>query len=519
MLAVNHFVVQSLNALGDNPGQTSLDKVVSDGNFFKSESKETYIHLILVMFKTVKEGISITEKDVENAVQEVMLFLYMGKSDSIGVFGENSKCGERKHGKVSSVGKTYSDKLETFLISRLSNTAAIVSISSFNDGELDNVNLKLTSRDFNCSDFSTQLADCLTRDSCMIHIECSELNRRGLKRLVGILNKMSTLFDNRVRIVLLSVKILPPELQEFTEKDFASSYLETPPKKARVEILERSKRHESELKEANAKVLDLFMENKELNAKNDKLNREILKYKQGLDVKLKESQQLSSDLEGIKAFAETVQAEKDTVTQNYTNLEANHQSVKIENTQLSLVSENLKAENDKMGTVQRTLELKLESLQKKSDLEKSFVGAEKEKLKVEVENLMVENNSMRYEMDVLKKEKESVNVENITLKNKDKSKMSDFDDFKECIKANQRKLINSSAPEIVRKSMPKLHFKSLFDKEENGNVTISVKILRAGVIQCYGDLLEFQGSGSNKKKAKINAFENFIENVLQFDPN
>ena len=97
--------------------------------------------------------------------------------------------------------------------------------------------------------------------------------------------------------------------------------------------------------------------------------------------------------------------------------------------------------------------------------------------------------------------------------------MSDFDNFKECIKANQRKLINSSAPEIVRKSMPKLHFKSLFDKEENGNVTISVKILRAGVIQCYGDLLEFQGSGSNKKKAKINAFENFIENVLQFDPN
>ena len=132
------------------------------------------------MFKTVKEGISITEKDVENAVQEVMLFLYMGKSDSIGGFGENSKCGERKHGKVSSVGKTYSDKLETFLISRLSNTAAIVSISSFNDGELDNVNLKLTSRDFNCSDFSTQLADCLTRDSCMIHIECSELNMRGL---------------------------------------------------------------------------------------------------------------------------------------------------------------------------------------------------------------------------------------------------------------------------------------------------------------------------------------------------
>ena len=93
MLAVNHFVVQSLKALGDNPGQTSLDKVVSDGNYFKSESKETYIHLILVMFKTVKEGISITEKDVENAVQEVMLFLYMGKSDSIGVLGENSKLG------------------------------------------------------------------------------------------------------------------------------------------------------------------------------------------------------------------------------------------------------------------------------------------------------------------------------------------------------------------------------------------------------------------------------------------
>jgi hypothetical protein len=81
----------------------------------------------------------------------------------------------------------------------------------------------------------------------------------------------------------------------------------------------------------------------------------------------------------------------------------------------------------------------------------------------------------------------------------------------------KKKLTRASAPEIVKTSIPDLHFRKEITKTEEGQVIFSVKILKGEIIQDFAELKEFSGKGASFKLAKINAFEMFIKNVENYN--
>ena len=253
------------------------------------------------MSRVAKEGISTDEKNVRVAVQQVMQLLFKGRSDTIGEFKETSKSGGKQICKNSTVTPPFYIELEKYFKSRLFDDVIIVSISSSRLSDLHKGDLKLTSRDLNCCDFSFLLASCLTQDFSTIYIECSNLNKRGLKRLLAILKDMKMLFDNRVHVILLSEASIAQELKQISERDFSSG--ETVPKRAKTvesaEELERETK-ELELKEIKTKLLDLSEKNKELSIENNSLERKAMEYKNNLETKFKEYKELSLELENLK---------------------------------------------------------------------------------------------------------------------------------------------------------------------------------------------------------------------------
>ena len=44
-----------------------------------------------------------------------------------------------------------------------------------------------------------------------------------------------------------------------------------------------------------------------------------------------------------------------------------------------------------------------------------------------------------------------------------------------------------------------------------------MRISKGEIIQDFDELLEFSGTGVNKKSAKIDAFENFLKNVENYN--
>ena len=235
------------------------------------------------MSRAAREGISTNEKSIGIAVQQVMTFLYMGKSDARGEFQDLSKSQVIKIQEISSCKPVYYSEIEKCLESRLLDSAVIVGISSFNCSDLYRSALKLTSRDLNCCDFSIQLATCLVLESSNIYIECSKLNKRGLKRLIRILQEFRRLFDNRSCVILICEVSLAPELQQITENDVPC--LETPSKKAKIAKIDSSQglQNVSEISKGTLKeeknklgksVHPLKAENDRLILKNKRLNDE-----------------------------------------------------------------------------------------------------------------------------------------------------------------------------------------------------------------------------------------------------
>ena len=503
---------------------------------------------IPVLSTALKEGIKTAENEVRCAVQSVMRFLFKGKSDAAGKLKElsDSKVIQRKNG---SGVPMFKSELESFQKSRLLQCATIVSFVNmrslriFNKGDL-----KVSSKDLNCCDFAVQLGMCLAETSPTIYFDCDELNKRGLNRLLDLLADIKKMFDSRLLVILLSQSALRSEILEFSEKEFCIS--EPTKKKAKMESncefldgevkdvsMERDKMEEKrdleiyELKRANEnlqKVKDYYQdkyeglkEEHETSLKKELENETILR-----DLK-KENETIVGDNNRLLFEKKSVERNKETRNSEIESSIININKLKMENKSVVMDNDRLKTENAIIAKDFNRVKMTYES-----------VITENDRLKTENETIMMDNNRLKMtnesvltENDRLKTENASIVLDNNRLKIetvvKDNSGLQNehittesdnaggIQKVVESIIENQTNLKSASAPEIIKKSIPKLHYTAEVSVSENGHVCYSVNIKRGEGIQDYKELLFVQGYGGSKKIAKIEAFENLIENILK----
>ena len=419
------------------------------------------------MSRATKEGvINADKKSVTAAVEQVMRFLFMGKSDSRGELKELSKAKVKRDFSNSPITSTDIE-LENFIGERLLETVNIVCITNFKMSGVFKCDLKLTSRDLNSCDFSIQLATCLTLDSPRMYIDCSNLNKRGQVRLLDILKKLKILFDSRVCVILVSEASMTEDLKQVSERDFST--FETPAKKFKIasatDSLELEKEGESEtliveknkleisiniLKKEHASLLknnkSLHEENVTLNDLIDKVKLENCQLQQDVDNLVVKSETLKNEgitVENLKAVVEQLKVSSGSLESEKDYKEAEIDGLKLINDSLIVNAKNMQVELGKFKTESDSLkaELSIMKVDKESwikeregqDQLRDSLSVETESLKVvkeslrmtrdsmetlrvEKEGLMEERDTFQVERDSLLVEKEKLKAENDSLK-------------------------------------------------------------------------------------------------------
>ena len=116
--------------------------------------------------------------------------------------------------------------MESFERFRKENSVSIVSFSNLKDlSDLySHPFLILTAQNMNSQNFSGAFAHILSEEDCTLFIETKGLTVVGEKRLINILNSFLKIFDNRVRIILLTPNESVKEpFRKFVEKEFSNS--------------------------------------------------------------------------------------------------------------------------------------------------------------------------------------------------------------------------------------------------------------------------------------------------------
>ena len=517
------------------------------------------------MSTAFKEGIKPAQNEVRCAVQNVMRFLFKGKSDAVGSFKELSDCKviQRKNGGGVPMFKV---ELESFQKSRLLQCANIVSFVNmrslriFNKGDL-----YISSKDLNYSDFAIQLGTCLAETSPTIYFECDDLNKRGLKRLQDLLTDFRGLFDSRVLVILLSQSALATEISEFSEKEFCIS--EPARKKAKLESdcefldvkvkedsLERDmldKKRDIEIYELKKGCEDMKKGKEYYQQKYDALKEEhdtSLKKDVEIEKVLRDYDNLKKEHETIVNDNKKLECEKETIVSDNNRLmfemksfvssneimKSEIESIKMDNKRFKNVHESVvidknrsKTENEKIVNDNNQLKMTNNTFAKENDslkTENVNIVKDNNSLKMENNSLVLENARLKTENDTLVMDNNRLKMENIAvvkdncgLQDENVNKDGVFQKLVDSILENRNNLKSADAPEIIKKSIPKLHYSADVSNSENGSVCYSVNIKRGFVIQDYKELAFVQGYGATKKMAKIVAFKNLIENILKFN--
>jgi peptidoglycan hydrolase CwlO-like protein len=533
---------------------------------------------ISVMSRASKEGISKTEKEMRQLIQDVMRFLYKGKADVIGEFKEKSK--SRVNPINSSGTPVYYSELEKFVELRLSECAVIVSITKNKFRAYHRSDLVLSSTDLNSCDFCLLLGNCLAKDSSNVYIECDNLNRRGKNRLLAILKDMKLYFDNRVCIILISVTRMPSELQELSEIELC---LSEPVKKKlkagdivnveecavklglldnpKVDSSEKSHGTESEgnqehkleigstlvefkikMEESNQIIKSLNEDHERLQKDHENLQKDHKSLQKDEKSLQKDHDSLIMDRESLQKVHNSLQKDQESLQEDYDRLLKDYKSLEKDQGSFNNAHQSLQRDHLSLEKDQEDLKKDQESLQKDHvSLQEDHVSLKEDHASLKKENASLQNvyqqllkehqssiveiESFKVERTRLKGERDtsppvilSENSESDVVHVKTfKSEGTELRNLKDIIKVNQRNLKTATAPTIVKQSIPKLHYKTNITKKEDGMISYSVIILKGDIIQDYDELLEFDGQGVNIRLAKINAFEKFINNVEKYD--
>ena len=513
-----------------------------------------------------KEGLSLNARDVKETVEEVMKFLFMAQADNRGGFKEISKSKDKKS-LSSSVPPSYYSEMNSYFENNSSESVIIVSISNINLSEVYKCDLMVTSRDLNYSDFSLQLANCLNLPSSTIAMECSNLNKRGLMRLLAFMKKMKLLFDSRVRVILISATELPVEVDEFCAIDFSSS--ESPCKKAKLNL--PSKVNEDE--NSKSYKIKSFAENDSRSSENRYLIEEMKTLKCNKDSLELNHNRLQVEYDKMKLTQEILTAERDHLKVENKDVMDERDILEAENDGLKLVNKSFKEnirglqmENKKLQEERNNYKIDKEALEiirddmkeerDKLKVDNSCMNVERETVLVNLENIRAERDRLIEERNLLKgdidrrrdclekeqtalvqerddllKERDCLKERSDNLEENNLSKIMpsnsgrnvsynpslQVESLKNVINGNKISMPKANAPELVQKSIPKLHIKPTVEGGGEDSWTFTASILKPEFLNNEVKLRVFVGNGSSKKMAKTRAFENLIASIMSFE--
>ena len=162
---------------------------------------------------------------IEEYVQKVMDFFFLGKSHCGRIFSRKSKAKVMMKEKSDAESKLFKD-IEDFCDGRLEECPIIISCDDFLEElcrAISEPYLVVTSDDLNSCSYAIGLGKILLQDRCNIFMSTTGLSKTGKERLSTILKEMTILFDNRVRVILFG----SPCVEDVSEKRFENSQTES----------------------------------------------------------------------------------------------------------------------------------------------------------------------------------------------------------------------------------------------------------------------------------------------------
>lgn len=450
----------------------------------------------------------------------------------------------------SKINKCQWDNVHQFSLHRKKKKPAVICLVNFPDsGEICGCYSKLVLRssDINSKDFSKQLCTLLGMDESYLFIEGDGLTKKGASRLSSLLSSALKLFDGRLTVVIFCEKSLSEgAIKKMVEKDFDANSQGDDMKSPNNKKLKRDsfEKKGSELKEAEnihlERSVDDKMSEKDLHIL--KLKEELVSEKKKFDEKdalnKTEKEELKETLdkvvqaageevlanqnlqEKLKAADETIKEirkakEEFEVLANDHLRERNFRVKEAESKEQEILG--LKKVVDDKNNLINELELKCKEVDTLNESMKHLEDSLKEKeividtLKIQIEasqgQLCIAKNVLTEEnQESRKQELESTKPEE---KNDQKNRVKSV---QEEIKKNRSLFPKAGSSEIIRRSIKSFCCLENFLVVESGLFECTIKVVKpvSGIEQ----LSPFKGSGKSKKKAKKDAFDNYLSSIM-----
>ena len=540
------------------------------------------MNIVSVLLSCKKLGIEVDKCTVLTAVERVMQFFTVSKT--VGRRKAESKAtscivkpsGKRVFNSSYEVYQKFWKALSEFEDGRSHGGCVIVSLNDKGAQTcvraLEQPALVISGSDLGSRDFSKQLAQIMLQPMVTICFEVEEIGIEGSARLITFLECCKSLFDSRLRIVIMSTSP-EPKIVELLEKTFVMSNLGQSHKKPRVEEnisgSVESQKSEPEI----SQVRDLVKEARE---REDDLKRAKIKIKD-LVIELEESK---SETEKSRAANEDLQGELEKMKDDNLNLEVDGIKERDEHEKLTERVKFLEAEveavrEDKSGVEKTILSKDLEI--KELRLERTSMNAKMKALEDErlsLKEVLTDHDNSS--MDELKKAKSQNDGLKTTCRNQEQELLTlqhsledlqkEFD-RKECeheeVSKQYKNKINNLRTEAAEKQMAEEPLAAVAPSGQIGresalllstirnnldkhcekiksSVTVtyrSIKDLKCDLsysklekeskceveivkgknnIMMFPEILKFSGHGENDAEAKIDAFKNFIVSVREF---
>ena len=482
--------------------------------------------LIILFFYSVRdgckrEGVKIGKKEALSCVKNVQQFFLLGKCFRGNQFLNISTQEVIKGGKRKVKKSMHEENIEKFIDSRCDEGATVISCDEVFAKELltsisENY-LLVDHEDINSKSFYKELGKLfLSESSFSLFMETSSLSNLGNARLKAILDAIKTLFDNRLRVILYGNGM--PDIEGMSEKRFVSSDL-------KMQVQDEAVSSNEKLTNALKKREDAIKEKEGL----------VEELQEAFRAKYTSEENLSEALDKIRCLQndlKNVTDEKDAANRDLCKslVECEEATKKLE--EVSRAKSKSVNELKESKVIEGKLRYRLQILEERNSLlENQITSSVKDYVEVwtqtEVDIVSEEGYvevSTQTEVDIVSEE-DYVEV----------STQTEVDIVSEVATKTENKASQTTAVHVVSSSLNAIAInieKQAGDKVEkvyrcirnfaseskyiltpDGQFQCRVKVTKGKHVTDIKDLLEFEGYGETKPKAKEAAFSNYCDKI------
>ena len=492
----------------------------------QSPSKNNTVELVSKL--CASDGIKASKATIQAELERVLCFINLcrvgrdGKKTLSRITSEIIKEGSAKKSPTVIAMDEYDS-------SRQENTVSIVSHPLGKDLDLlsSRPYLRISSNTLNNEDFSSVFAQVLAKDEATIFIETGGLNKGGEKRLQRILENFSSVFDCKLRIVLLSKIPNDSVFDSFVENIFGFSESSselfmncTPAKKPKLqndeesrishkeyqktkdeeqEWRQKSKHWQKEAEKFKSEVASISEENLKL-SKN--LKDEVKEWQQEAHECLKQVEQFKSEAAALKEENLKLSKNLEVVRSNNGKLEDQYNEIK---TRLWETEKDVIASKNSLIDASNKLKestLRIEDLIKLKD----SLESENSKAVAEMEAKDGELQNLRNILDTNNEEVKMASSPGVSVLSRNTLETEKPINLKTLISEVRAmaKVKNILVSEALQRKVKKL--KLVFLYEEKSDKSVKCEVTIEGGLEKYNlPVITETGNGSSKKKARNDA--------------